>query len=71
MANDKDKEGTAGRPDADENEGQSGGGAYPNPHTGKEEGGFHGGQSGAGYFGKGQLGDKDVGDTPNAPAEED
>jgi hypothetical protein len=71
VADDKDKEGTAGRPDPDVNEGQSGGGAYPNPHTGKEGAGFHGGQSGAGYFGKGQLGDKDVGETPNAPAEED
>jgi hypothetical protein len=71
VADEKDKESTAGRPDLDENGGQSGGGAYPNPHTGKEEGGFHGGQSGAGYFGKGQLGDKDVGETPNAPAEEE
>lgn len=53
------------------NSGESGGGAYPNPHTGKQDGSFHGGQSVAGYFGKGQLGDKDIGDTENAPAEED
>jgi hypothetical protein len=54
------------------NPGESGGGPYPNPHTGKGgEGGFHGGQSVAGYFGKGQLGDKDVGETANAPANED
>ena len=39
--------------------GDSGGGAYPNPHTGKEErgesGGFDGGQSGKGYYGGGKL----------------
>ena len=61
---------SAGRPDMDENAGQSAGGAYPNPHTGKDKGGFHGGQSEPGYFGKGQLGDKDVGETENAPNEE-
>ncbi|HEX8839502.1 MAG TPA: hypothetical protein VF750_03415 [Sphingomicrobium sp.] len=52
------------------NTGESGGGAYPNPHTGKEKGGFHGGQSDPGYFGKGQLGDKDVGENENAPNKE-
>jgi hypothetical protein len=45
-------------------ESESQGGAYPNPHTGKEaEGkseGFHGGQSNAAYHGTGQLGDEDV-----------
>lgn len=38
--------------------GESGGGAYPNPHTGKEEregGDFEGGQSEKGYYGGGQL----------------
>lgn len=39
--------------------GESGGGSYPNPHTGKTErgegGGFDGGQSGKGYYGTGQL----------------
>jgi hypothetical protein len=68
---DADEAPTAGRPDMGENQGQSGGGAYPNPHSGKEQGGFHGGQSAPGYFGSGQLGDKDVGDTDNAPNEED
>lgn len=70
---DEQKDATAGRPEPEENAGQSGGGAYPNPHDekDKDEGGFHGGQSVAGYFGKGQLGDEDVGDTPNAPAKED
>jgi len=53
------------------NPGESGGGAYPNPHTGKEKPSFHGGQSVAGYFGTGQLGDEDVGETHNAPANED
>ena len=53
--------------------GESGGGAYPNPHSGKDKdsGDFHGGQSVMGYHGKGQLGATDVGETENAPAEED
>ena len=51
--------------------GESGGGSYPNPHTGKDKGSFHGGQSVAGYFGTGQLGDKETGETHNAPANED
>ena len=71
----------ASRRDADmpggvPNTGESGGGPYPNPHTGREkepndDRDFHGGQSVAGYYGKGQLGSKDVDDTHNAPAEED
>lgn len=40
--------------------GESGGGSYANPHTGKEERGeshgFEGGQSGRDYYGPGQLG---------------
>ena len=54
--------------------GQSGGGPYPNPHTGKEAGGAgggfmgHGGQTEMEYHGTGQLGAKKVGDNPNAPA---
>jgi hypothetical protein len=46
------------------NESESQGGAYPNPHTGKEAAGksegFHGGQSEAAYHGTGQLGEDDV-----------
>jgi hypothetical protein len=43
---------------------ESQGGAYPNPHTGKEDAGksegFHGGQSKTAYHGTGQLGEQDV-----------
>ena len=54
--------------------GDSGGGAYPNPHTGKEGGGKdgymgHGGQTEMPYHGSGQLGEEKVGGNENAPAE--
>ena len=67
----------ASRRDADvagglPNTGESGGGPYPNPHSGKDGDGYKGGQSGGeGYYGKGQLGDQDVGDTNNAPSDRD
>ncbi len=54
--------------------GDSGGGAYPNPHSGKEgksgREGFmgHGGQTGMEYHGTGQLGEEDVGGSENSPA---
>ena len=52
--------------------GQSGGGAYPNPHDGKKDksDGFfgHGGQTDMDYHGTGQLGDRKIGDNANAPA---
>lgn len=52
--------------------GDSGGGAYPNPHTGKkpENGGFmgHGGQTEMPYHGGGQLGDEATDGNENAPA---
>jgi hypothetical protein len=55
--------------------GESGGGAYPNPHRGKEGGkdGFtgSGGQTEPAYHGTGQLGEDEVGDNPNAPAKSD
>jgi hypothetical protein len=34
-----------------ESVGESGGGAYPNPHTGKDAGGFDGGQTEKAYSG--------------------
>ena len=52
--------------------GDSQGGAYPNPHTGKkpEGGGFmgHGGQSEMAYHGQGQLGEEVLEGNENAPA---
>jgi hypothetical protein len=52
--------------------GDSGGGAYPNPHSGKEgrKDGFlgGGGQTEKGYHGHGRLGDEPVDDNPDAPA---
>ncbi len=50
--------------------GESGGGAYPNPHTGKEppKKEWHGGQSGTAYHGGGQLGEEETqpGGNPNS-----
>jgi len=53
--------------------GDSGGGAYPNPHTGKEGGGKDGffgdgGQTEKAYHGTGQLGEDKVGGNPNSGA---
>ena len=71
MTDESKREPSSGRPDPADNAGQSGGGAYPNPHTGKDEKEFRGGQSDAAYFGKGELGDDRVGDTENAVTEEE
>ena len=46
--------------------GESQGGAYPNGQSGKKKPGFTGGQTVQGYHGGGQLGEKKVGDKPNA-----
>lgn len=46
--------------------GESGGGAYPNPHSGKQGGHFHGGQTERAYHGTGQLGDQKTGEQPNS-----
>ncbi|HEX8443352.1 MAG TPA: hypothetical protein VF631_06875 [Allosphingosinicella sp.] len=52
--------------------GDSGGGAYPNPHTGKkpEGGGFmgHGGQTDIAYHGGEQLGEQGLGGNSNSAA---
>lgn len=61
---------SAGRPDMQDNKGQSGGGAYPNAQGGDHDG-FHGGQSVQGYFGDEQLGDKALGENENATSEQD
>ena len=61
--------------DARSGGGDSGGGAYPNPHTGKKGGdtGFmgHGGQSDMAYHGEGQLGEEATGENPNSPSRQD
>ena len=63
---------------AEPNAGESGGGAYPNPHSGEESEADgpdkalgHGGQGNMAYYGKGQLGSEDIGDNQNAPTEGD
>ena len=57
--------------------GESGGGAYPNPHSGggdsKHAGDKimgHGGQSEMAYHGEGQLGAEETGENMNAPSKE-
>lgn len=50
--------------------GESQGGAYPNPHSGKEPGGFDGGQSERAYHGSGRLGETKTGEQPNAGSDE-
>lgn len=75
IASRRDAQAAGGLPNA----GESGGGAYPNPHTGKEGSDDgpgklmgHGGQTEMAYHGHGQLGEDDVpGENPNAPAEDD
>ena len=58
-----------------EQTGESGGGPYPNPHSGKQDrgksGDFKGGQSDQSYYGPGQLGDRKVGSPENAPSTEE
>jgi hypothetical protein len=75
VANENDPP-SAGRPDMDDNEGDSGGGPYPSPHNDPDnaapESGFmgHGGQSDMRYYGDGHLGDEEIGEDQNAVAEE-
>jgi hypothetical protein len=61
-----------------EQAGESGGGAYPNPHTGKDGSKRarnslfgHGGQTEQAYHGSGQLGDQKIGEQPNAGSRDD
>lgn len=68
----------ASRRGPDAGGGESGGGAYPNPHTGKEESadgpgtfGGHGGQTDIAYHGSGQLGEEKVGSNANQPTRKD
>ena len=76
IANENDPP-SAGRPEMQDNAGQSGGGAYPNPHNDPEnadpEDGLmgHGGQSEMPYYGDGQLGSKQVGERHNATTEDE
>ncbi len=60
------------------NTGESGGGAYPNPHTGKGDNpdgpdkfGGHGTQTSIAYHGGQQLGEEQPASSPNTPTEED
>jgi hypothetical protein len=68
---------SADRPDMADNAGQSGGGAYPNPHNDPDdadpEGGFmgHGGQSDMRYYGDGEPGSDSIAEADNAVNEDD
>ncbi|WP_157220870.1 hypothetical protein [Flavisphingomonas formosensis] len=59
-------DGVSSKPSGRDSRGESGGGAYPNPHRGKKPktspGDFmdHGGQTEIAYHGSGQLGEEDV-----------
>jgi hypothetical protein len=70
MASEKDQA-RAERETGTSGAGQSGGGAYPNPHDGKKarSDGFmgHGGQTEMKYHGSGQLGKSKTGKNANAP----
>lgn len=59
----------ASRRGGEEQTGESGGGPYPNPHSGKDKGDkFKGGQSDQAYYGEGQLGEDKLADNENAPS---
>jgi hypothetical protein len=62
----------ASRPMEPGQTGESGGGPYPNQRDDSypDAHDFKGGQSDQAYYGKGQLGDKKVDETENAPSEE-
>lgn len=46
-----DKPRPASRPDGARQSGESGGGPYPNPHSGKDDPDFKGGDSNRSYYG--------------------
>ncbi len=68
---------SAGRPDMDDNRGQSGGGAYPSPHNDPKnahpEDTFmgHGGQSDIDYYGDGEPGSDGIAERDNAVTEDE
>ena len=66
MSDEKTK-GPTSRPDDAEQRGESGGGAYPNPYSGKDDGGFKGGGSKPFHEG-GPSGDGDGGPAENENA---
>ena len=51
-------------------QGESAGGAYPNPHSEKKPGNWHGGQTEQAYHGTGQLGEQKTGEQPNSGSRE-
>jgi hypothetical protein len=70
MADEHEKQAPASRPGGPEQTGESGGGPYPNPHSGQEKPDFKGGSSDHGYYGKGGV-DDDTGDrNDNAASQE-
>lgn len=76
VANDDDPP-SAGRPDMEHDEGQSGGGAYPNPHNdpanADPENRFmgHGGESDIDYYGDGEPGSDGIAEQDNAVTEDE
>lgn len=66
MTADDQKPDVQSRPDGPEQTGESGGGPYPNPHSGKRKPHFKGGDSDHSYYGSGRVDDRD----PNATSEE-
>jgi hypothetical protein len=77
MSDDKQRDETAAdtvasRPMTPDQPGESGGGAYPREgeDPGHAHGNFKGGQSDQAYYGKGQLGEKQLEENENAPSAE-
>jgi hypothetical protein len=66
-----EEKGPASRPMSEDQAGESGGGTYPNPHSGKDKSGnFKGGQSDQSYYGHGRRQDGEVHGNSNAPSTE-